>query len=285
MFGYIRPLQGELKIREYLLYRSVYCGLCESLGKCVGRCAKMALSYDFVFYAMLRSSVLGEVPTVTEKRCLLHPIKKRGFADFPALTYTAHSLVTTAAAKCEDDVADREFGAKMLLCPVARSLRSKAVKNGGETIASLREAVDASCSALREAEKRSPSPDEAAEYSGEMTAALFECGLDGMSARIMREVGRHVGRWVYYIDAIDDYESDKKHGRFNPFLREGEDFDRERVRTSLLLELDAAAKAVELIDFPDKGIEAVTKNILYLGMPQTADNVINGKKITNYELK
>ena len=49
MFGYIRPVTAELKVKEYELYRAVYCGLCRSLGKCTGCASKLTLNYDFVF--------------------------------------------------------------------------------------------------------------------------------------------------------------------------------------------------------------------------------------------
>jgi hypothetical protein len=31
MFGYVRPYRDELKVKDYELYRAVYCGLCHSL--------------------------------------------------------------------------------------------------------------------------------------------------------------------------------------------------------------------------------------------------------------
>ena len=36
MFGYIRPLVGEMKVRENEMFRAVYCGLCRSMGKHTG---------------------------------------------------------------------------------------------------------------------------------------------------------------------------------------------------------------------------------------------------------
>ena len=31
MFGFVRPYKDELKVKDYELFRSVYCGLCHSL--------------------------------------------------------------------------------------------------------------------------------------------------------------------------------------------------------------------------------------------------------------
>lgn len=57
MFGYIKPVRSELKVREAEEYRAVYCGLCNELGKSFGLFAKMTLSYDFAFMAMLFMSL------------------------------------------------------------------------------------------------------------------------------------------------------------------------------------------------------------------------------------
>ena len=35
------------------------------------------------------------------------------------------------------------------------------------------------------------------------TAALFSFGLSGSQARIAAEAGRHIGRWLYLLDAVD----------------------------------------------------------------------------------
>ena len=56
MFGYIKPLKCELKIREYDYYRSSYCGLCNSLRIRYCVIARFIVNYDFVFFALLLSA-------------------------------------------------------------------------------------------------------------------------------------------------------------------------------------------------------------------------------------
>jgi hypothetical protein len=36
MFGFVRPYKDELKVKDYELFKSVYCGLCHSLKKRCG---------------------------------------------------------------------------------------------------------------------------------------------------------------------------------------------------------------------------------------------------------
>jgi len=282
MFGYIRPLQDELKIKEYRLYRSVYCGLCHALGGCAGCLASLTLNYDFVFLAMVRAGLCGDEINIGQRRCIVHPFKKQPHAVFDSLNYAAAASLISVKHKFDDDRADRDLGIKALLYPQAVHLKNRAMNNPElkDTLVRLDESAEKACTELREAEKHDPSPDEAAEYSGELTKALLSSGLEGTKARIAEELGRHIGRWVYFADAADDYEKDIKKGRFNPFRNE-ESLPKDRIRTSMLLELNAAAKALELIDFEDKGIETVVKNILYLGMPSAAEKILDKDKDPN----
>ena len=74
MFGYIRPLQGELKIREFEQFRSCYCSLCRELKDRYGITARFILNYDFVFLTMLLWEENEEYSCAKDK-CPLHPIK------------------------------------------------------------------------------------------------------------------------------------------------------------------------------------------------------------------
>ena len=44
MYGYVRPERGELKVREYELFRGAYCGLCHTLGERYGPIPRLFLN-------------------------------------------------------------------------------------------------------------------------------------------------------------------------------------------------------------------------------------------------
>jgi hypothetical protein len=46
----------------------------------------------------------------------------------------------------------------------------------------------------------------------------------------------------------------------------------------MLLELNEMASSIELIDFQDKDIEEIVKNILYLGLPREFDEITKRHK-------
>ena len=289
MFGYIKPVPAELKVREYELYRSVYCGLCTALGRNTTCVSRLTLSYDFVFLAIVRMALTGETGSLERRRCLAHPTKKRAvLTDAKQLDYCARVSSILTFNKLRDDIND-ERGAKRLsagsLLPAAKLMRKKALPELSELDAFISDRLGAQ----RELEKkRVYSPDAAAEPFGELMAAVFSEGLDGGAERIASELGRHIGRFIYIADAADDLASDLKSGCYNPFRIEGKADDeiladfaahKEELRSSLTFELIGVERAVELIR-PGEVPEylSIIKNIIYLGLPAQISRLIDKKE-------
>ena len=280
MFGYIRTDTPEMRVRENEYYRAVYCGLCRSQGKCTGQCSRFTLNYDFVFLALLRLAIEGKQPTIKKGRCMAHPLRKRAYvAHCDPLAYCASAAAILTYGKIKDDL-DDERGAKklkaMLALPMASGMRRKALKKYAE----LDRKVADGLKKLSEIEKQKlPSVDIPADAFGEILADIVSFGLDGNNEKIMRKLGKHVGRWIYIVDAADDLDEDIKRQRFNAFacLYGGNipESDKEAVANSLRLELLAAEPAFDLIDYNELyDIEAIVANIIYRGMPKTAEKVL-----------
>ena len=53
MFGYVLINKEELKFKEYDVYKSYYCGLCQTLNNRSGRFAQLTLNYDMTFLQLL----------------------------------------------------------------------------------------------------------------------------------------------------------------------------------------------------------------------------------------
>ena len=124
-----------------------------------------------------------------------------------------------------------------------------------------------------------PSADAPAEIFGALMAAIFCEGLDGSDARIASGIGNAIGRWIYLADAADDFLADKKSHSFNPYLRLfGEEPTKEDWTTvSLAMKrlLTDAERAFLLIDpHPTPELNELICNILYLGLPATAERVL-----------
>lgn len=286
MFGYVKADSPELKLRENEFYRAVYCGLCGSMKKLTGAASAFSLSYDMVFLILCRLAVTGDRYEVTPKRCSMNPLrmKKRPvMSDGDEIRYAAAVSALLTEAKLEDDVAD-EKGVKRLvkhlLLPGAKRRLARAdVPSALE--ASVRSRLDA-LYALEAEKPDSVSP--LAEIFGELLGEIFSFGFDGADARILNEIGRGVGRYIYIVDAADDFDEDSRKDRYNPVAAvygSLTDSAKAELMTALMLELAPAASSMELIEVPDGGYPEtldIAKNIIYLGMPKEAHRVLYGSK-------
>ena len=87
MFGYIRPLECELRVREQAEYRGTYCGLCKSIGIRYGQIERLTLSYDCAFLALVLAlglvwSVVGQGGLQrASERAASHAIEGAGAVD------------------------------------------------------------------------------------------------------------------------------------------------------------------------------------------------------------
>lgn len=270
MFGYITPLTDELKVKEHIFYKSVYCGLCRCMNKSICPESTLTLSYDVVFLVLVRMALTGGTAEFGSGRCCVSPLRKKPYMKpNEELEYCSCAGALLAYYNIEDNARDGR-GAKRLAASTALLFSRRMKKKAG--LAELSAAVSDRLSELSEIERTGEKlPDRAAEISGEMMAEVFGYSLGGASERIAREIGFHVGKWVYFADAADDYYRDIKRGEYNPLPSP----DVEMLRCAMNLELERAAAAYELIGDADPGIMSIIENILYLGMPTRADKILS----------
>ncbi len=284
MYGYVRAHSPELKVREQEYYRAIYCGLCRTMGKCTGQCSRLTLSYDFTFFALLRLALEDKEVEITARHCALHPIKKRSMATpNDTLAFCAGASALLAYHKLYDDRKDETGGRRfkaIMATPYVKRLRRKAIKAGYKDLDAKIMARMRTLSSLEAT--RPASVDRPAELFGDVMAELLSHGLEGEAKRLGHELGRRLGRWIYLIDAIDDFEEDQSKGRYNPFVCLWKDGEitaqrREDLQNALLSELVAVENALDLLDPGDtenSNLWGVVRNILYLGMPATAHRVV-----------
>ncbi len=282
MFGYVKACKGELKVKEYELYSSAYCGLCRSMKKTTGQLSRLTLSYDFVFLYLIRCALEGEVPTLSFHRCPIHPIKKRPMVDYSeSLFYASRASAELCACKAEDDIADSK-GTKRLayraIYPFFSLFRKKA------DLPKLQDAVKEKLSLLSKLESEScASLDMVAEAFGKVLGEVFSYGLNESKKTVAYEIGFHTGKFIYVADAADDYCSDIKSNSYNPIIEiyksEFGNEQKKSIETALLYELRYLESAINLVDFslcPD--FEKIVYNIIYLGMPEQMHKALYKEK-------
>ena len=274
MYGYVKVDKPECKIREFEYYRAVYCGLCKALGRCGGTVSRLTLTYDFAFMTLVRMALEGEKPKFSKKRCIAHPfVRHAELAPCHAVDFCARTSLLLSYRKLCDDVSD-EKGMRRLLAKLAKGVfhgaKKRAAKGGEELENSITERLLA-LSALES--DPPPSVDMPAMLFGGVMADILGYGLEGSRQRIAAQIGMAVGKWVYILDAIDDFDEDVKKGRYNPLLTvygKGPLSEETLERLSLALSacLADAQNALDLLDIEDADLSALIRNILGQGMPK-----------------
>ena len=278
MFGYVRPALDRLDEGQRDAYQSAYCGLCHALGRRHGFLARFTLRYDFTFLAILLSA--GEAEDgFLRLRCPAHPLQKpRICLSGARLDAAADQSIILTYYKLSDDVDDRSavFGLpyRFVRRLFRRSYR-RAAKAQPEFDAQVREGLGR----LRQLEEeQSPELDRAADAFARILASASTAYPEGsLMRRTLEEMLYHLGRWIYLMDAWDDLEEDKRHGRYNPLDarfqgRAAE--EKEYLNTTAVHSARLAGAAANLMELGRWAL--IVENVLYLGLPAVQSAVLDG---------
>ena len=259
MFGYVSVSLKELGDSQKDRYQAVYCGLCRSIRYSAGQIARLSLSYDMTFLALLLMSLYEPEEQGGPSACKLHPIHKRPWTDSDIIHYCADLNVALAYYNCLDDWEDdHSRKAKWLadhLSPFLPAVEARwprqcqAIKSCLDRLSQLEKACCAD-------------PDAPANCFGELMAELLVYRED-LWAPTLREMGRHLGRFIYLADAQIDFEKDEKKGSYNPYLATGIRDAQEQERHLMLAMGRCTAEFEKLPLVQDK---ALLDNILYSGV-------------------
>lgn len=265
MFGYIKVYKPELRIKEWEMYKAVYCSLCRQLGREYGVLSKFTLSYDFTFLALFAMSLENRECSVEKKHCAFNPLKKCNYCTNSDDTFKFCAATSAIAVyyKAVDNLKDEKGFEKLkyvLLYPWAKSAYKKARKKYPEVDGIFKEYMK---SQQNVEENDVKNIDAAAEPTAKMLSRLFAmCAARDSDKRAAERLGYCIGRFIYTVDAASDYEKDVKKGRYNPYtLTQNVTENAER---QLAEDIDQAILAFELINI--YRFKNILGNVLYLGL-------------------
>lgn len=287
MLGYTAAEIPELKLREYEIYSGYYCGLCRRTGKEYGPLPRAMLSYDFVFMALLLESLSARRDKVSRSRCIIHPFQKKPLIRNDALSYTADMMLLLGYENILDDKKDAAGADKIKpACQAALLKRAyhKAAGKHPETASAIRSALR-ELSALEQ--EHCPSPDKTSLLFADIMAAAFSGFTED---RVLTELSRRLGAWIYTADAADDFFEDLADGSYNPFIcehgihgglsRNDQKILDEEISILLFHHLDEMKKAYDLLDI--KKNKGILDNIIYFGMRRKTESIIMKFKETKH---
>ena len=280
MFGYISPDAPYLFKKDETLYQALYCGLCKSIGKGCGQIARTALTYDVAFISALIHNIKGEDVQIKKQRCAVHWFKRRPMA-LPDETTIALGCVNTVLTyfKLCDDKQDKE--ARGALRHLYKGGYKRAIKKHPE----IGEIISKFTIEQAELENRGcDSIDMACEPTAIMMRDAVRYLLGNFSTEHTDNLAYHIGKWVYLIDALDDYDKDVKKGRYNVFYNIYKEPDRAAAvkkgedELKFVFDMTFAEMRRSLSNIKFYFNHDLTDNIILRGIPVKTRHIFYGDK-------
>ena len=213
MFGYVRADTPYLYIKDDTLYRAMYCGVCKGIAQVCGNTARMGLSYDITFLSVILHNIKGVDVKIEKQHCLTHCIRSRQMAEVDEMTRQLGALnVLLAYYKYTDDIQDGDGGRGR------RLFFKKGFKRAKAKYPEIEKLVRENLTEQGKIEKaKTESVDRAADATANILAGFSDMVLEEKASEYTHNLFYAVGKWIYLIDALDDYDKDRKKGAYNPF--------------------------------------------------------------------
>lgn len=279
MFGYIRIQKPELKVKEYEMYKAVYCTLCKNLGKNYGFFTRFTLSYDFTFLSLLNLSFTDCCDGIVRKHCPFNPLKKCNYCkDDKSFDMPSAAAMIMLYYKLKDNICDEKFFKKLgyyCLLPMFSIAHKRAKKRYPD--------IEEICNSYIGEQNRLENDgckelDKAADPTAIALGKILElCCEDSNEKRVLNRLGYCLGRYIYILDAACDLDDDIKNNSFNVLKS---DFDgnkdelfKNRIIPQLYFCINEAAMAFELLNI--KKYKPILSNIIYSGLEETFKKELN----------
>ena len=193
------------------IYKNYYCGLCFALDMHYGAMSRMLLSYDVTTLAIALHA--HPQPTCEKLSCMGCKACKQTYFQNETWKKIAAVNVLLAAEKMSDDIADE----RSLKATVGAFFYKRVIRRATEDYPDIHRAIHQGYRLIQAAEKENCDVLEIGNRFADMMVGILDAGFD--TSPVVREYVRQIARWLYFIDALDDYDEDLKKHRFNPIAK------------------------------------------------------------------
>ncbi|MBP0968780.1 MAG: hypothetical protein J5744_01400 [Oscillospiraceae bacterium] len=218
MFGYLIADRTNLEEKDFLEYRSAYCGICSSLRKNGLVRGTLSLSYDLVFLWMILSSMYEPETVTTQEKCPVHPFSGTSVTFNLFSDYVSEIGVMLSYYKALDDWNDDRDVMKLYASRLLSGAFEKAAAAFPRQAAVIKESLER-ISMLESTQ--SGDIDELCNLFGALLGETFVWSENDYWSEHLRKLGAAVGRYLFLLDAVLDLEEDIRRGRYNPLIQAG----------------------------------------------------------------
>ncbi|MGN1348707.1 MAG: DUF5685 family protein [Acutalibacteraceae bacterium] len=220
MFGYLKPYKNELKLKQINEYKKAYCTVCYGLRKNIGLFSSLSLNYESVFLYVFLESLSNHSEKLNQIKfsCPINPFKKvKSSVIDQLLEYVSYINYLLVLLKLIDNYRDT----KKIIYKFVFNLFSKNKRY--QKLQQKYIDIDAKIRLLYDElyKLETNNSQDFDKCSATMGEVLFEIvdyyfKLQNIECEKAKIFARHLGMYVYLIDAYDDYEKDLKKQTYNP---------------------------------------------------------------------
>ncbi len=260
MFGFVTACYSELSQQEKDRYTAVYCGICRRIRSRCSQSARLGLSYDMAFLALLLMSLYEPEERSGSRACGLHPIKPRPWVENEYIDYCADMNVALAYFSCLDNWHDDRSLAGKAMASALKPHCAEIAKAHPRQWAAIEENITA---ITRLEQEGCGNIDAPAGCFGKLMAELLVYRED-LWAPDLRQTGLALGRFIYLADAAVDYKKDLRRHKYNPFIAMGMEENWEAWDEYLVLAMGRCTQYYEKLPLVQD--KKLLDNILYSGV-------------------
>lgn len=269
-------MYGYLKLDSYCpddikkAYKKYYCYVCRNLEAHYGFKSRFILSYDVTLFLLC----------VTSHEYLENIEKIKCFNKEAKITYTYEYSKRIAALslllvyyKIKDDLNDENsFKAKL-----SYFIYKRMIKKAQKEFPMMDEIIASHYCKISILEEKNSSLNEIGlEFSLLLTELAEKC-FD-LKDESKKSCLRYFGRWVYFIDAVDDLDKDIKKNRFNPLKNIATSLSQLVNEKYLVFKenIDLLNKDLENIKLSNSINDKIIKRLIFYSIPDTTFRIIKG---------
>ncbi|MCL2751535.1 MAG: DUF5685 family protein [Firmicutes bacterium] len=216
MYGYLVPDKPNLYMKDFVLFRAFYCGLCKTTARKYGQLPRFLTNYDAAVWSLFFHSYYNRRPEFEDRACVLNPFKKKTIAAPNAISDKVCALnMLYSYHKLTDDMLDGRKGRRAARRVIRRRYRAARAEYP-EACRILEQSLED----LRKLEQGGEaSPERAADAFSEGFSAAAAAVFDEQNNGTLKAFLNAAAKYIYLIDALDDMTEDYKSGNYNSFLQ------------------------------------------------------------------
>lgn len=269
MTGYLKPHLRNANKEIKTEYRAFYCSLCHALKQAFGVSGLCNLSYELTFFIILLYSLNDDEAKMFHGCCSVTPFLSVKYIDYLADDLMTASKISILISRYEaqDDVVDRN----KMISKIRANFLSK--KTSDIEKQSFMDDVSNSLKNFYSCEKsRDSNFNQIVEAAGDIVESLIKPLTDNLSVNntiLFNEISNTIGKWIYVVDALDDYHKDVARGEFNPFTLD------DSIEPNIVLN-ELEKKIQNLISsLPVKHYKKLINHIVYFAIPNTSNQLLS----------